>query len=869
MDMFSFNSLFVLVARNLWTRWVRTLLTALGIVVGVATMVAVNATNNSTLNSIYRFFDEAAGKSDLVVETAVSNETFDEAALDVVRRFPEVTAAAPVFVGVTIPADEADGWSIQFGAGGATVPGSNFWLMGRDAAADAAVHEFKLVDGRYLQPDETAYSVVLVENYAADKELAVGDDLTILTPAFGPTTLRVVGLIAKEGLGISNEGAVGIAPLPVAQELFNAGDELGQIELVVDDAIADDSGALEGLMAQLEARLGPGYDVKFPAARGALVANSLQSYQQGLNFFSVVSLFVGSFLIYNAFAMTVVERTREIGMMRAVGATSRQIARMILMEAAVLGVFGSAAGVGFGVLLARGLALSMEAFTGQPIETITVSLPTVVGAVLVGLGVTVAAALMPAWQGGRVSPLQALRVQGNLDESRWLVNGLKFGPLTVAASLLILYVVPFRSDVVFYIGASTIFVLLLGATLCIPIVVQPLERVIRPLVILVFGNEGRLGSGNVTRAQGRTTLTVAALMVGVSMVVGIRGLTNSFEQDIEEWVNTSLGGDLFVRSPLAMQPDLEARLLGLPQVTAVTPTRSLATTMLSPDGDSENVIYYAIDPDTFLSVSGLRIQEGPEPAAAVRQLAAGGRIFLSADAAAQHGLGVGDSLVLETRRGRVSFEITAVVIDFAGGDTTAITGSWGDLRRYFGMNDVTNFSVKLAPGASATAVTEIIETDLSRAQNLSVESRAEFEGKVRNLSAQAFVLFDVLSMIGLVVAALGVVNTMLMNVIERTRELGGLRSLGMEQGQVQRMILAEALTLGFIGSIFGVSFGAVLADVFVIGLRDIGGFVLTARTPVWPMVYSFLIAFGVALLAAWYPAVRASRVNIIAAIKHE
>ena len=152
---------------------------------------------------------------------------------------------------------------------------------------------------------------------------------------------------------------------------------------------------------------------------------------------------------------------------------------------------------------------------------------------------------------------------------------------------------------------------------------------------------------------------------------------------------------------------------------------------------------------------------------------------------------------------------------------------------------------------------------------MSVEGKEAFEAKIRELSAEAFSLFDVLGLIGLVVAALGVINTMLMNVLERTRELGGLRSLGMSRSQVRRMILAEATTIGFIGAIFGVGFGAVLSDVFIIGLRSIGGFVLTSQLPVMPMIYSFFLAYLVALLAAWYPAIRASQVNIIAAIKNE
>ena len=198
-----------------------------------------------------------------------------------------------------------------------------------------------------------------------------------------------------------------------------------------------------------------------------------------------------------------------------------------------------------------------------------------------------------------------------------------------------------------------------------------------------------------------------------------------------------------------------------------------------------------------------------------------------------------------------------------------MTGSMEDLRRYFGVNDVSSFALTLAAGANLDAVAETIETQLGRGRNLSVEGKASLAAKIRAISAEAFGLFDVLGLIGLVVAALGVINTMLMNVLERTRELGGLRSLGMSRRQVRRMILAEATTMGFIGAIFGVAFGAVLSDLFIIGLRSIGGFVSESHQPVVPMIYSFFLAYLVALLAAWYPAVRASQVNIIAVIKNE
>ncbi|MCA9932491.1 MAG: ABC transporter permease [Anaerolineales bacterium] len=869
LNLIPFNSPLVLVFRNMRARWGRTALTLLGIIVGVAAMVAVQATNQSTLAAISSFFDEASGKSDLLVETAVSNETFPPDTINQIRRFPEVQTIAPGVIGVTIPADEAAQWTEQISIGGTAVPGTNFWLLGRDPTADADVHGYSASAGRLLTANEDGYNILLVADYAADKGLEVGEDLAILTPSQGIVSLRIVGLIPEDGLGITNNGIMGIATIATVQKLFDMGDGLGSLELVVDPAIANNSSALETLRGQIAERLGRDFAVKYPASRGETVAGTFSTYQQGLNFFSVVSLFVGSFLIYNTFAMTIVERTREIGMYRAIGMTRRQVIFLVLAEAISLGVIGSLIGAGAGLLMARSLTQTVSGFSGQAIDQVTTTPQALLQALSAGILVTILAAAMPALQAARISPIQALRVQGSSDEGRWRQTGLRFGPLTVLASLLIMYRVPLDSDVIFYVGSNAIFAMLLGATLCIPLITGPLERLIRPFILLIFGNEGRLGSSNIQRSQGRTTLTVAALMVGISMVIGIQGMTLSFETDMMEWVNTALGGDLFVQSPLNMRPDVEARLLALEGITAVTRSRYVPSRIFPPYDEDEFSAFVAIDPETYLDVRSMRIQEGPPAEEVMRQLAAGDTIWIGVDIANRFNLHVGDEVVLETRRGRRPFRIVAIVLDFGGGETTTVTGSWGDLRRYFGVTDVSVYAVRLAEGASLEEVTAVIENDLGRSQSLTVESKAEFEQKVRQLSAQAFSLFDVLGLIGLTVGGLGVINTMLMNVLERMRELGGLRSLGMTRRQIRRMILAEAATMGFIGGLFGVAFGTVLADVFLIGLRAIGGYVLTLQTPYAAMAVSFGISFVLAIGAALYPAWRAGQVNIIEAIKHE
>lgn len=862
-------NLVTLTWRSLLTRRVRTALTLIGISVGVAVVVAVEAANDSTLASINNFFDETAGQSNLWIASTIRGESLDAGLLDVVRRAPGVAQVAPAALSSTLAADDAEEYEIQYGAGGALAPGSNFYALGVDPALDPLVHDYRLMAGRLLEPGENSYDLILVDAYAEDKEIEVGDDFNLLTPVGGVTPFRVVGLIGKEGIGLTNEGVLGIMPLSVAQELFKLGGRLTQIEVVAADDIAADRASLEQLRQNLQALVGDDLEVTYPASRGELVVASIQNYQVGLNFFSIVSIFVGSFLIYNTFAMTVVERTREIGMMRALGLTRRQSVGMVMSEALILGVVGSILGVGFGLLLARGLIGFMARYTAQAIEVVSAEPLSLVRAVGIGLAVTLVAAILPAVQAGRVSPLQALRVQGWVDESRWQRLGLRYGPITVLLAVSVIYFVPLRPEVAATVGQGAIFILLLGATLCIPLLTGPLQRLSQYPIRWLFGNEGRLGNTNISRAQGRTTLTVAALMVGISMVIGIQGLTDSFTVDIESWMNTALAGDITVYSTGQIRPEVENRLRALPEVTAVTRSRFVTTRMILPGREPVFAIFDAIDPDTFLSVRNLQIDAGPDPATLINTLAGGRAVYISADTATRYGLAVGDTLVLETRRGQQPFLIAGSVIDFSGGELPVITGSWSDLRQYFGLRDVSRFALNLTPNASLPTIEQRIEKEIAPGQQLVVETKAEFQTKVRQLSRQALSLFDVLGGIGLVVAALGVINTMLMNVFERTRELGGLRSLGMSRTQVRRMILAEAASLGFIGAVFGLAFGMVLTDVFVTGLRQIGGFALTRQTPYAALVWSFWLAIGVAMAAAAYPAWRASQVNIISAIKHE
>lgn len=860
----------VLALRNLRTRWIRTALTTAGIVLGVAVILAVNVANASTLASIYTVFDEASGKAHLTIENkAVAGEGFDQSVVGRVARLEGVAVVAPTVTASTVPASKAGSWTQQYSING-VASGSDLQLIGIDPAADPQVRQYKLRAGRLLEPGETEYNVVLVEDWAKDEKLQLGRDLTILIPS-GRADLRIVGLISKEGPGLANNGAVGFVPLRVVQDLFNRGSNIDQLDVMATPEVAGSPARLAELKKLIEDRLGDEFSVTYPATRGEIAAKRLASYQLGLNFFSVVALFVGAFLIYNTFAMTVVERTREIGMLRALGMTRRQILQMVLTEAVSLGLVGSALGLGFGLFLARGLTGALSLLTSVQITILTVPPSDLMQSLLVGIGVTLVAASLPAWGASRISPLQALRAAGNVDEGRWVRRGVTFGPATVAVSYALLNFVPLRREVAYQVGTVSIFALMLGATLCVPLVAGPLERLFRPLLGAIHGQAGRLGSANVERAKGRTTLTVAALMVGIAMIIGIAGMTGSFRNEIQTWVDTALGGDLFVRSPVRMQLDLIGRISAMEGVAAVSPARFVGVRYVSPQGEvsQDGLIFIAIDPVGYPRVSTFQFENSRgDLTSLLARLAQGDAVFIGTTVADRYNLKQGDRIRLDTGRGQHDFEVAGIVVDFTG-QGRVIYGSYDDLRRYFGLNDADRLIIKLKPGASVAQVKTQITDGIGKSRHLQVETSQAFRARVLDLTAQAFSLFDVLALIGIIVAALGVINTMLMNVLERQRELGALRSLGMTRAQVVGMILAEAGTMGLIGGVFGLSFGLILSQVFVVALQAIGSYYLQYVMPVAALGIGALIALLVSQGAALYPAFKAARVNIVEAIKHE
>ncbi len=856
----------MLTFRSIRARFPRFALSAFGIILGVAGLLAIRATNTAALNSIVTLFESTSGRAKLTLVTAETDQgSFSEEVLQRVESTPGVALANPLVVIRTDLADDRPAGGLNLGLFGTDAGG--LALHGVVPSLETQTRAYTLTAGRFLEEKPKEYEIVLVEEYARDKELSLGDWVEILTPN-GVRRLKLVGLIAREGPGQTNNGSFGVMPLDTAQELFNRARKLDQIDIV--PAIPNpDTAELASLRATLQSEVGVKYSVVYPSGQGERMTQMLQNYQIGLNFMSGIALFVGAFLIYNAFAMTIVERTREFGMLRTIGMTRRQVVAQVFVEAGILGVFGSAAGVGLGVLLARGLTRLMEVIMNQGLGSVDFASPDILFSLILGLGVTLLAAGLPAWQAGRISPMEALRVRGKSREG-WLIRyGWILGALLLIGSVVLLVINPFPYDVQFRLGSLTVFGLFTGATLLIPVTVGVWERVTRPIMGWLYGASGSLGSRNVQRSRVRTTLTVAALMVGVAMVIMVRGMTESFASDLRVWMKAYLGGDIYVTSSVRMRSDIGRRIQEVDGVYAVAPIRYFDVKWQTPTGETESLNFMAVDVAAYTRVTNFIFSgQQVDRQLALQRLQQEGTVFLSNVLAEKYNLGVGDTLRLRTASGYRDFEIVGIVVDFYN-QGMVVEGDWETMRRYFHIKDASTFLVKVQEGRSAPQVQAEIDKLYGERYHLTLESNESVRGRALNLMDQAFRMFDVMALISIVVGSLGVINTLTMSVIERTREIGMLRAIGTTRGQIVRMVLAEAALMGVIGGILGLGTGVVLARILFIGMTTMSGYQLTFILPPEGVAFSLVMALVVSQIAAIPPAIRAARTRILEAVQYE
>jgi putative ABC transport system permease protein len=843
--------------RNLRARRQRTLLTAIGIVLGVGIVFGVITLSDTMSGTFRELYSRAFGAADLTVTAAGDSGTFDEKVAEKVRRYEGVESAAPR---LSLPASlildrkQENGLPVV----------QSMRLFGVEPESAALATGFELTDGRF---PESGKELTLDGGSAESAGLEVGDRVTVGTPR-GPEKLELVGILRIPGGSFGGFG-FGMAPLPYAQKAF---DEPHRISGIAVEAA--DGTPVPELREKLGRGLGEGLQAERSETRTEEVSSQLQGFRISLLFFAGTALFVGAFLVFNALSMTVLERTRELGMLRALGSTRAMIARSVITEALILGLLGSVLGVLFGYGMAKGLVyLFGRAFLFE-ITTLVLSPFALVSAIVVGVAVTALAALYPALRAGRVSPVEAMRARsgtiGGARQSRVLSRLAPFfGLLLVGVGApWIYYLAKNLSEdlggLVYASGIAAIVGAFLGVSLVIPVLVRPLAALFSPILRFLFGVEGRMAAANATRNKGRTALTASALMVGISLVVAFAALGGSVLGSIRSYLEGSLGSDYVVQpanqnSDVTFSQDLPERIGKIPGVAKTT---SLASTFLR-DGEEISIVF-GVDqnyPEIF------RVNYDAGGPDAFSKLEDGGAL-VGKQLAETRKLSLGSKVKLPTPKGPKEYRVEGILDNDIVGGGAGIYLSKATLARDFNESEGEFLAIKAEPGTDREALAHEIEDVLRDYPQFSLYSNAEWKSQIEGDFNRQYVFFYAIMGVSVAVSAFGVVNTLSMSVFERTREIGILRAVGTTRLQIGRLVIDEGIVISFIGCLVGVAVGSALGYLFVLG-SGAGGFEVNFYYPKLPASAALLSGLLIGVFAGLLPARSAARKNIVEAVQYE
>ena len=731
-------------------------------------------------------------------------------------------------------------------------------LLGVDPALELRVRPPTLVAGDEL-PNAEAFAALVTERLAAEDALRVGSDLTFLAGAEGLVSLEVVGIIEGDGPFVGSSGRTVIVPLRTAQRLLGD-DSVSRVDIVAGEGATP----LEVSQALEVALTTEPYVLSSPRDLATSLRVSTADFRSTTALIAAVALFVGSFLIFNTLSMTVTERVRELGLLRAAGATRRQVGRFVLLQAAFLGIAGSILGLAVGIALAELMATYVGTIGSIPFERIGIAVAPALLAIGIGLFITLAASLEPARRAGAISPVEALKAR--LDPTaaqrarlRWLVG------VFVAVGLAGALVWPRDAGVAGLIRAAAVYALLLVVVLASPLVLGGLARLAGVPFGLLFRLEERLARAALARDRSRTALTVGALTAGLAMIVAIGGVADQSRSAAAAWLADVIPGDEIVTSirpiDLVEEADTAEQLASVDGVARVSP---LATFDVAHEGVRTDAA--AVVGKDLLEDGRLRILEGDREAA-LTGLDAGGTTILPRALAERLRLGVGNVFAVTIDQSRtLDLRIVAIAertVPGRAGEAALI--GWKDATEQLGVAGADAFAVRYEPGRAAEARPILEET----ARQLALEPNPleRVAGAVDTALGRVFGLFDALAIVAVIVAALGIVNTLTMNVLERVREIGVLRAAGMTTRQVRRTVVVEAGILGVVGSVLGILTGIVGGVVMVaVGGGDAA---LGFRLPWGSIGLAAALGIGLSMLAAWYPAMLASRLAIVRAVQHE
>ena len=849
------NIQLTLASRYLRGRPLRAVLTTLAIVFGVLVLFGMNLMLPTMVRAFQTNVLAAADQVDAII-TLKTADAFDASVAGRVAAIDGVHVVSGLLERtVNLPADYLDADP------GLPDPVSALSLVGIDIDQATALHSYRVSDGRFLQADDTA-AAVISRSLAEMIGRGVGDTLTLPTPG-GEATLTIVGVLPPRAQ-LGNEEV--LVTLAQAQALLEMPGRINTVEANFDVVDDDRRAEIEGAIL---AELGAAYQLGGLSANSELLAN-LGVAQGIFNLLGVLALLMGGFIIFNTFRTVVAERRRDIGMLRTLGAGRRTILGTFLVEGLLQGVIGTTLGLLAGYLLALlGVSLlgpmlgrMMNLRIGAPV----VSPGLVIGSIIIGVGVTLLAGLLPAISAGRVTPLEALRPSvGKVTLRRLAGIGFWAGVVMIALAVGALL-----TRTVSLIGLGAVL-FVAGLILVAPALVTPVARLFSALLATVFARSGtaQLAEGNLSRQPSRAAITASTTLIGMAILITVASVISSVTQGFGDVMRRSLGSDyLFVPPSIAAwgsNVGAGAELAdALRDVDGISVVSSLRFAPSQANGTPISLL--GIDPATYPEVSGLTFNEGD--ASAYAALNEGRTAIINPVLGMTAGAGVGDTIELITPNGPQSYTVAAIGGDYLNAKIATVYISQANIAADFDRNEDVLLQANLAPDADAATAEAGMKAALRTYPQFRLISGQEYIAENLRIFDAAFGAMYALVLFLAIPSLIAMVNTLAIGVIERTREIGMLRAVGATRRQVRTVVLAEALILAALGTVFGVLGGLYLGYMGVAAL-EAAGFPMVYVFPTSGVVIALAAGIVFGILAAIIPARQASRLEIVQALRYE
>ncbi len=841
-----FTLLRLVTGRRIRHQKTRTLLTVLGVALGVGVVVAIEVANQSALVSVDRLVQGVAASADL--QLWGEGESLSSTELSRVLETPGVTDAHPV---IEAPSRR---------------PGTDraVLVLGVDLTRDLDRRGWSVEGGDPASVLADPRRVLLSGPLADGAGLAPGDSLQ-LTTALGVRAFRVEGVVRGEGTARILGGRTVWMDISAAAAWFGTPGRVSHIDI----ELAGEGGR-DAVRSELEARF-PGHRVTTPSSRAGQVQEILSAFQANLRVVSLVALFVGTFLVLNTMITAVVQQRKELGLLRALGLERRGVLMLVAGEAALTGVVGSALGAALGLALARS-AVRLTSSTVSRVyllvdpSSVAVPLWLPVTAVFLGIGAATAAALMPAVEAARIPPAQTIRKPPVTGRSRSRLHrlGLLALPTLGVSALLSLWRPAGELPLLGYLAGLLVLV---AAALAAPALVTLAGRSLREPLGRAAGIMGRIGADNLDRHLGRSALAVTALATGISLVICVGAMIHSFKGSIRTWVDASINSDIVLTAgaqytgptnvplPLAFADSL----LTVEGIDYVNTFRLIDARV-----EGRPMGLASLDLERWQLDNPLRFTEGgPRPDHDPRE------VIVSQNFQSRFREGVGDTVLLETPRGDQPVRIIGVILDFTADrgtlflDAETYRGWWGDER-------VDTFDIFLGAGADPREVQERVLDRWGEEYDLFTMRHDELRREIIQDVDATFSVVYAMEAIAALIALLGIVTTLAAAAVDRRRELAILRAVGTTRRQLGSSVVLEAAALGGVGALLGLAAGVGLSWVLI--------YVIQFQSTGWVFDYLFpwllaalTLAGAVAASAAagLYPARLAADTDVIAALEYE